>query len=115
MAPRSLTPGKLSEPRRLVDGARRLKTRGDSLAVGEAGRVVAGEDAPAKPSAPRRKLQDGDLDAVDGVRGLASLFVVVGHILTLWIAGESKSAYPEFGLEVRAAPCGRLRTTTASP
>jgi hypothetical protein len=56
----------------------------------------------AAPPAPRAALPDAELHALDGVRGLASLFIVVGHILTYWTPNEKGAAYPQFGLEVRA-------------
>jgi hypothetical protein len=61
----------------------------------------------AAPGAQRSTLRDGELDAVDGVRGLASLFIVVGHILTYWTPNKEGAAYPQLGLEVRATRSGR--------
>jgi peptidoglycan/LPS O-acetylase OafA/YrhL len=49
------------------------------------------------------------LDAFDGIRGISSVFVVVGHVLTFWVPnigvsdGKPKSDWPAFGLEFLTA------------
>ncbi|KXS22248.1 hypothetical protein M427DRAFT_26858 [Gonapodya prolifera JEL478] len=40
-----------------------------------------------------------DLSAFDGLRGINSLIVVLGHILTFWVPGLASAYVPVFGLD----------------
>jgi hypothetical protein len=39
------------------------------------------------------------LDALDGIRGLCSLWVVVGHLIEFWISNDGQGDFPVLALE----------------
>jgi peptidoglycan/LPS O-acetylase OafA/YrhL len=56
-------------------------------------------DVAALSEGQRRGAPRFDLAALDGVRGLASLFIVVGHFFTFWAPSAADGLLPVFGLE----------------